>query len=150
VAQFGKRPTGNYFWERRYKRIYRGRNTLEVVELIKDEVHRFSNYEITDERLTKLKEQLKGNYILGLESTSSRMFSNGKSVLFLNRVNKPQDIINKIDAVSKDKLHSLLDSIFSTGIQNSAYVGQDVDLNKLISIIEGDAIAFKNQKSKRV
>lgn len=124
--------------------------STQVVELIKDEVYRFSNYEITDERLTKLKEQLKGNYILGLESTSSRMFSNGKSVLFLNRVNKPQDIINKIDAVSKDKLQRLLDSIFSTGIQNSAYVGQDVDLNKLISIIEGDTNAFKNQKSKRV
>jgi similar to stage IV sporulation protein len=36
VAQFGKKPTGNYFWERRTKRIYQGRNPYEGVELIKD------------------------------------------------------------------------------------------------------------------
>jgi predicted Zn-dependent peptidase len=122
----------------------------EVVELIKDELHKFSSFDITNEKLIKLKEQLKGNYILGLESTSSRMFSNGKSVLLLNKVNKPQDIINKIDGVSKDTLYNLLVKTFSKGIQNSAYVGQDIDLNKLIHIIEGDAFAFKNQKSKRI
>jgi predicted Zn-dependent peptidase len=122
----------------------------EVVEHIKDELHKFSSFDITNEKLIKLKEQLKGNYILGLESTSSRMFSNGKSVLLLNKVNKPQDIINKIDGVSKDTLYNLLGKTFSKGIQNSAYVGQDIDLNKLIHIIEGDALAFKNQKSKRI
>lgn len=36
VAQFGKRPTGTYFWERSFKRIYQGRNPFEGVELIKD------------------------------------------------------------------------------------------------------------------
>jgi predicted Zn-dependent peptidase len=133
--------------------VYTGLNpkySSEVVELIKDELHKFSSFDITNEKLIKLKEQLKGNYILGLESTSSRMFSNGKSVLFLNKVNKPQDIINKIDAVNKDKLYSLLEETFSKGIQNSAYVGQDIDLSRLIHIIEGDAIAFKNEKSKRI
>lgn len=133
--------------------IYSGLNpkySTNVIELIKEEVYKFSKFDITNERLIKLKEQLKGSYILGLESTSSRMFSNGKSMLLLNRINKPEDIINKIDAVNKDKLHSLLDSVFSKGILNSAYVGQDIDLTKLIDIIEGDAIAFKNQKSKRI
>ncbi len=122
----------------------------ETIALIKDEIYKFSKHEITNEKLIKLKEQLKGNYILGLESTSSRMFSNGKSVLFLNKINKPQDIINKIDAVSKHTLYSLLERTFSKGILNSAYVGQDIDLTELIHIIEGDAIAFKNQKSNRV
>ena len=133
--------------------IYTGLNprySSEVVGLITDEVNKFSNFDITNEKLIKLKEQLKGSYILGLESTSSRMFSNGKSVLFLNKVNMPTDIINKIDAVSKEKLYSLLEKTFSKGIQNSAYVGQDVDLSGLIHIIEGDTIAFKNQKSKRI
>jgi predicted Zn-dependent peptidase len=124
--------------------------TTEVVELINEEVHKFSNLDINKEKLIKLKEQLKGNYILGLESTSSRMFSNGKSILFLNKINKPQDIIDKIDAVSIDNLYKTLKNTFSLGIQNSAYVGQDIDLDKLKNIIEGDSIAFKNQKSQRV
>lgn len=36
VAQFGPVPAGNYFWERRRKRIYQGRNLSQTVELIKD------------------------------------------------------------------------------------------------------------------
>jgi predicted Zn-dependent peptidase len=124
--------------------------STEVIGLINEEVNKFSKLDIDNEKLFKLKEQLKGNYILGLESTSSRMFSNGKSVLFLNKINNPQDIINKIDAVSIDSLYSILKDTFSLGIQNSAYVGQDIDLNKLMNIIEGDVIAFKNQKSQRV
>jgi predicted Zn-dependent peptidase len=123
---------------------------LDVLGIIKEEVQKFANYEISSEKLIKLKEQLKGNYILGLESTSSRMFSNGKSILFLNRINKPQDIISKIDAVDRNKLHSLLEQTISKGIMNSAYVGQDADVNSLINVIEGDTFAFKNEKSKRI
>jgi len=33
---FGKKPANNYFWERSVKRIYRGRNHGQGVELIKD------------------------------------------------------------------------------------------------------------------
>lgn len=122
----------------------------QVIELIKEEIYEFSNLHITNHNLLKLKEQLKGNYILGLESTSSRMFSNGKSMLFLNRVNTPEDIIKKIDNITIEKLNDVIEKTFKKGIQNSAFVGQNVNLNSLINIIEGDTIAFKNQKSKRV
>jgi predicted Zn-dependent peptidase len=133
--------------------IYTGLNpryAVEVVEHIKEEVIKFVSYDITEDKLLKLKEQLKGNYILGLESTSSRMFSNGKSVLFLNRINKPEDIIQKINNVTKERLYEIMSKTFSKGIQNSAYVGQDIDLNMLTSVIEGDINAFKNKKSERV
>lgn len=36
MAQFGPAPGKNYFWERRRKRIYRGRNLDQAVEIIKD------------------------------------------------------------------------------------------------------------------
>lgn len=133
--------------------IYTGLNpryASEAVKHIKDEVTRFTSFDISEDKLFKLKEQLKGNYILGLESTSSRMFSNGKSVLFLNRINKPEDIIQRINNVTKERLYEIMDKTFSKGIQNSAFVGQEVDLDMLINIIEGDTIAFKNKKSERV
>lgn len=133
--------------------IYTGLNSkyaLEVVDLIKDELYNFTKHDFSDSKLLKLKEQLKGNYILGLESTSSRMFSNGKSVLFLNKINKPNDIINKIDAVSKYDLLDIMNRTFAQGIQNSAFVGQEVNMNLVINKIEGDTIAFKNKKSKRI
>lgn len=130
--------------------IYTGLNSkyaVEVVKLIKEEVEKFSNIDISKERLLKGKEQLKGSYILGLESTSSRMFNNGKSVLFLNKINKPEDIIKKIDDVDNDKIKKVMDSTFKKGIMNSAYVGEECDLELMKILIEKDTIPFNNNPS---
>lgn len=127
--------------------IYTGLNSkyaTEVVQLIKEEIERFASIDISKERLNKGKEQLKGNYILGLESTSSRMFSNGKSVLFLNRINKPEDIIKKIDNIDNEKIRKILNTTFKEGIINSAYVGEELDLNSMKILIEKDTIPFNN------
>lgn len=133
--------------------IYTGLNSkyaIQVIDLINEELYNFSNQDISEAKLIKLKEQLKGNYILGLESTSSRMFNNGKSVLFLNKINKPTEVINKIDAVSKNDLVGIMNKIFMKGIQNSAFVGQEVNMDTVINKIEGDTIAFKNKESKKI
>jgi predicted Zn-dependent peptidase len=108
----------------------------EVLELIKDEINKFIFAGISPEKLKKAKEQLKGSYVLGLESTSSRMFNNGKSVLLLNRINTPEDIIRKIDNINEEKLSDVLKKTFSNGIQNSAFVGEPANLELLKAIIE--------------
>ena len=133
--------------------IYTGLNSSyapEVINLITEELNKFVKMEITERKLSKAKEQLKGNYILGLESTSSRMFTNGKSVLFLNRINTPEEIIKKINAIDNENLNLVMEKTFAQGIKNSAYVGDNLDMDPLVSMLEGDIIAFKNQKSKRV
>jgi len=133
--------------------IYTGLNpscAIEAVNLIKKEIIKFTKNGISKEKLIKSKEQLKGNYILGLESTSSRMFNNGKSLLFLSVINKPSDIIKKIDNVTTIKLFDVMERTFAKGIQNSAFVGENVDVNALINTLEGDIIAFKNNESKRI
>jgi predicted Zn-dependent peptidase len=130
--------------------IYTGLNpkyAVEVINLIKEEIIKFSNSTISKERLIKGKEQLKGSYILGLESTSSRMFNNGKSVLFLNRINKPGDIIKKIDNIDNDKIKKVMDITFKQGIINSAYVGQDIDLDLIKILVEKDRIPFNNSST---
>lgn len=133
--------------------IYTGLNSsyaVDVVTLINEELQKFINLKISDEKLRKAKEQLKGNYILGLESTSSRMFANGKSVLFLDKINTPEEIIKRIDEIDSNKLNLVMERTFAQGIKNSAYVGDNLQLESMESILEGDVIAFKNQKSKRV
>ncbi|MEW8955470.1 M16 family metallopeptidase, partial [Clostridium sp.] len=72
----------------------------DTISVIKEEIEKFPKEVMDKFNLAIAKEQIKGNYILGLESTSSRMFSNGKSIMFLNKINKPEDIIKKIDEVS--------------------------------------------------
>lgn len=130
--------------------IYTGLNpkySVEVVTLIKEELEKFTNMDISNERIIKGKEQLKGSYILGLESTSSRMFNNGKSVLFLNRINEPEIILKKIDAINRDKIYNAMERTFKKGILNSAYVGEDVDLNLMKNIIENTTYPFNNKSS---
>lgn len=115
--------------------VYAGLNPKyikEAIDVILNEVNKFSKENITNEKLQKSKEQLKGNYILGLESTSSRMFSNGKSVLFLNKINTPSDVIKKIDKIDMESVERVKELTFRKGIQNSAFVGKDIRLLKEI------------------
>lgn len=106
-----------------------------VVGLIHEEIERFIVQGISPEKLMKAKEQLKGSYMLGLENTSSRMFNNGKSVLFLNRINTMDDMLVKIDRIDQQKLQDVMEKTFLKGIQNSAFVGEKVDLDQMKEII---------------
>lgn len=126
--------------------IYTGLNAsyaTEALKLIVNEVKNFVKNGISDERLEKSKEQIKGNLILGLESTSSRMFSNGKAVLFLNRINKPEEIIRKIDNINQSKLMEVMGQTFAKGILNSAFVGNKIEFEKYNEILSIEKVAFK-------
>lgn len=110
----------------------------KAIIAIKNELSNFSKKGITKEQLEINKEKLKANYILGLESTSSRMFSNGKAVLFLNRLNKPEDIIKKIDSIDMDLIEDILDNSIKPGILNGAFVGKKIDYEKLSILAQKD------------
>lgn len=95
--------------------IYAGMNNEhleEVIDLIHKEIDILSSKGITKEELEKSKEQLKGSYILGLESTSSIMNSIGKSELMLGYINTQEDILSKIDDINMEKVNQIIEQIF--------------------------------------
>ncbi|GAA0124288.1 MULTISPECIES: pitrilysin family protein [Clostridium] len=111
--------------------VYAGLNpkhAKHAIESIRGEIYKFANKKIDNNKLAKTKEQLKGNYILGLESTSSRMFSNGKSVMFQNKINTPMDVIKKIDKIDMDSVERVLEKTFKQGVVNAAFVGKNIDV----------------------
>lgn len=127
--------------------IYAGLNPQyikEALQTINYELEKFSVNQISKEKLHKAKEQLKGSYILGLESTSSRMFSNGKSVLFKDKINTPADVLKKIDDINYGKINTVMDMTFRKGIYNSAFVGKDMKLLK--EVYNENIIEVKNDK----
>ncbi|WP_343753753.1 pitrilysin family protein [Lentibacillus halophilus] len=67
---------------------------------------------LTDKELKNSKEQLKGNLMLSLESTSSRMSRNGRNELLLGRHRSMDEIIGEIDAVDHDKIRHVIESVF--------------------------------------
>lgn len=131
--------------------IYTGLNPKyieEAIKLIQEVVTKFSKEGINKEKLTKAKEQIKGGYTLGLESTSTRMFNNGKSVLFLNKINKPEEVMKKIDNINEEKLKEVMKKTFGMGIKNSAFVGESLEIENVKNILNKDENAFKQMKSK--
>lgn len=106
-----------------------------AMELIHNEILDTLNNKLDDIQIKKAKEQLKGNYILGLESVSSRMFGMGKSELMLNRVNEPKEILDKIDKITSDDVHKTIEDVFKGGILSAAAVGRNISEDKFKSLI---------------
>jgi predicted Zn-dependent peptidase len=124
--------------------IYAGVNPMQAkiaIDAIQEEVTKFARIGIDSERLFKTKEQLKGGYILGLESTSSRMFSNGKSVMFLDKINSPKDVLRKIDEIDMSRVNTVMENTFKKGIINSAFVGKEKEVLK--NVFKGNIISIE-------
>jgi uncharacterized protein YktB (UPF0637 family) len=54
---------------------------------------------------------MKGNYILGMEGTGSRMSSMGKSELLLGRVFSQEETLKSIDSVSMEDIRAMIDYV---------------------------------------
>ena len=107
----------------------------DALELIKSEMKEIYINKIPSSEINKLKEQLKGNYILGLEGLSNTMFGIGKAELMLGKVNTPDEILEKIDSITKDDIDKTIEYVFSDGIISLAAVGPNIkqeDLEKFI------------------
>lgn len=68
---------------------------------------------ISENELQKGKEQLKGNLMLSLESTNSRMSRNGKNELLLKRHRSLDEMIDEINGVSIDHVHAIGQFLFN-------------------------------------
>jgi predicted Zn-dependent peptidase len=106
--------------------IYAGMNPEymeRVIQLVVAEIKEIKKNGISKEDLEKSKEQLKGNYILGLESTSSRMNSIGKSELMLGRIYSPDEVLKKIDDISLNNASRIIEQIFNFDLMGFSAVG---------------------------
>jgi len=118
--------------------IYAGMNPEHrdtFLKLVMEEIKILIKHGISEEELAKSKEQLKGSYILGLESTSSRMNSLGKSELMLGKVYTPEEVLKKIDEVNNEIVLEIIEKVFQMEKMSIAVVGninEKIDLSKYI------------------
>lgn len=121
----------------------------KAISVINEQLQKFAKEGISDELLEINKEKIKANYILGLESTSSRMFANAKCVLLQNKIKTQEDVINRINKIDKHDISYVLERCFKPGIISTAFVGQGVETDKLNSILENSKVAYKNSIDKK-
>ena len=85
---------------------------MDVVKHIQNELVSLTSDFLTETDVEKAKNQLKGNFIISLDSTSGRMNSMGKSQLMLGRVRTPEKVLDSINKISRDSIKEVIEDIF--------------------------------------
>lgn len=97
--------------------IYGGTGANQVDQLfdtIQGSLGQLIQEGISEKELENSKEQLKGNLMLSLESTNSRMSRNGKNELLLRHHLSLDEMISKVNNVTKERVNELSASIFGS------------------------------------
>jgi len=86
-------------------------SSSQVVDLIRAECARLRDEPVDPIDLQQAKDQLKGNLLLGLEGTSSRMTRLAKMEIYFQRNHELDEIIAGIEGVSADQFQALAERI---------------------------------------
>jgi len=103
----------------------RADNLGPALEVVGEELARLRREPATDDELARAKENLKGRIVLSLESTGARMHRLGSSVLGRVPLLSVEDVIERIDAVTRDDLAALAGELFATERLSAAGIGPD-------------------------
>lgn len=109
--------------------VYAGttpQNAPTVIREMQKQMELFLEKGITDKEFRSAKAQLRGGFLLGLESSSGRMQSIGRGLLLHDRPRTPEETLARIDAVTLDGVMAIAGRVL--GAQPSAaIVGRDAD-----------------------
>jgi predicted Zn-dependent peptidase len=95
----------------------------EVLTLVREGMERFSSELLTEKELRSAKELIKGNFLLGMESTDNRMTGLAKNEICFGRHVPPEEIIERIDAVGREEIRTLAGRLFRPGNMTIAALG---------------------------
>jgi len=97
--------------------VYAGvsrKKVAEVVDLIVKEMNDLKST-LTEVELQRAKNHLKGNIILGLESTSSRMTNIARQEIYHGRYYSPKEIMREVDSITLRQIESLAERLIKQG-----------------------------------
>lgn len=85
----------------------------KVNEIVHREFSKLRNVEVKVKELKRVKEYIKGNTLMSLESTTNRMIRLANSILHYGKVLPIEDVLNKIDAVTTEDILKLSKEVLS-------------------------------------
>ncbi len=85
---------------------------VEVVDLILAEFRNLKETPIGAEELTRAKDQLKGNILLGLESSNSRMANLARQEMYFHKFFSADEVIARIDEVDAVEVQTMAQRLF--------------------------------------
>lgn len=96
----------------------------EVVGLIFSEMDKLADVKLTDRELHSAKEQIKGNFLLGMESTDSRMTRLAKNEMYFGRNITIDETLENIDGVSAETVRELAADVLDPAAAVVAALGR--------------------------
>jgi predicted Zn-dependent peptidase len=84
----------------------------QVVKLIMEEFRRLKEQPLPEDELRRAKDQLKGNILLGLESSTARMSNLARQEMYFGHFFSVEDILQLIEQVDADQVIDMARSLF--------------------------------------
>lgn len=85
---------------------------LEVIDLVLAEFRNLKEVPLGTEELTRAKDQLKGNILMGLESSNSRMANLARQEMYFHQFFTAEEVIARIDAVAAEQVQEMARRLF--------------------------------------
>jgi predicted Zn-dependent peptidase len=85
---------------------------LEVIDLILAEFRKLKQEPLSAEELTRAKDQVKGNILLGLESSSARMANLARQEMYFTTFFSVDEVIARIDEVEAAQVQAMAQRLF--------------------------------------
>ncbi len=98
----------------------------EVVKLILKETENLRENGLTEKEFTQARDQLLASFILGLESTSSRMNSIGRRLLIQGDTRTDDEVVEKIKSITLEEVNEVTRRVLSSPF-SVAIVGNGAD-----------------------
>lgn len=87
-------------------------NLEKTLDLCFEELRKARDADLNDNEIESNREQLKGSILMSLESTFNRMARMGRSLLYYDRILDLQEIVERVDAVTRDEIAGLAAETF--------------------------------------
>lgn len=111
----------------------------ESVRVILGELEKLKKERVGKEELHRAKEYYRGQLLLGLEDTTDHMLWMGESLVTLNRLMRPKEILNKIARTTPEEMRSIARRIFQNRSLKLALIGpqKEKDRKRIRKVIQG-------------
>ncbi len=119
--------------------IYAGlayENLEETVVTILNEAENMKSGKISTKEFNRAKQQIKSNFLLGLENTSSRMSSIGRRELLHNEILTTEEVVERINKVKIEDVIEISKTIFNKENLSAVFAGNIKKHTELQSILE--------------
>lgn len=109
---------------------------MRTLSLIGGELKRIADEGVTEEELSRAKEQAKSSLVMGLESSSSRMLKMGNSITAMGYCLRADEILSRYDEVDRNRILELARDRFDFDKMSLSALGKVIPAEEYTDVLK--------------